>query len=196
LSARVYCAQNGLVDKDATWYGGRPRPKRHCVRWGPSSPSPKRRQCPPFSAHVYCGQTAVWIKMLLGMNVDLGPGHIVLDGNPAPLPRKGDISPSFGPCLLWPNGWMDQDATWYKGRPRPRPHCVTWEPRSPPIRGTVPQFWRCLLRSNGRPSQLLLNICPLAYETRAHILSLANVVRALFMGNMWTTGQDSQTWHI
>jgi len=21
---------------------------------------------------------------------------------------------------LWPNGWMDQDATWYWGRPRPR----------------------------------------------------------------------------
>ena len=21
--------------------------------------------------------------------------------------------------------WMDQDATWYEGRPRPRPQCVT-----------------------------------------------------------------------
>jgi len=21
--------------------------------------------------------------------------------------------PILGPCLLWPNGWMDQDATWY-----------------------------------------------------------------------------------
>jgi len=26
--------------------------------------------------------------------------------------------------VLWPNGWMDQDATWYGGRPRPRTHCV------------------------------------------------------------------------
>ena len=25
---------------------------------------------------------------------------------------------------LWPNGWMDQDATWQRGRPRPRPHCI------------------------------------------------------------------------
>jgi len=25
--------------------------------------------------------------------------------------------------VLWPNGWMDQDATWYEGRPRPWPHC-------------------------------------------------------------------------
>jgi len=46
----------------------------------------------------------------------IGSGHIVLDGNPAPLP-KGDIPPIFGPYLLRPNGWMDQDATWYGGRP-------------------------------------------------------------------------------
>jgi len=39
--------------------------------------------------------------------------------------------PLFGPCLLWPNGWMDEDAIWYGGRPRPRPHCVRWEPSSP-----------------------------------------------------------------
>jgi len=36
----------------------------------------------------------------------------------------------FGPRLLWPNGWMDQYATWYGGRPRPRPHCVRWGPSS------------------------------------------------------------------
>jgi len=24
---------------------------------------------------------------------------------------------------LWPNGWMDQDATWYGGRPRFTRHC-------------------------------------------------------------------------
>jgi len=29
---------------------------------------------------VYCGQTVGWIKMKLGMQVGLGPGHIVLDG--------------------------------------------------------------------------------------------------------------------
>ena len=25
---------------------------------------------------------------------------------------------------MWPNGLMDQDAIWYGGRTRPRPHCV------------------------------------------------------------------------
>jgi len=33
---------------------------------------------------VYCGQTVEWIRMPLGMDVGLGPGDIVLDGDPAP----------------------------------------------------------------------------------------------------------------
>ena len=63
---------------------------------------------------VYCGQTAGQIKMKLVMQVRLGPGpgHIVLDGDPAPPPQKGAEPPNFRPCLLWLNGWMDQDATW------------------------------------------------------------------------------------
>ena len=51
----------------------------------PPSPS-KRGRSPQFSAHVYCGQTARWIKMPLGTEVGLGPGDIVLDVDPAPLP--------------------------------------------------------------------------------------------------------------
>ena len=31
---------------------------------------------------MYCGQTAGWIKILLGTAVGLGPGHIVLDEDP------------------------------------------------------------------------------------------------------------------
>jgi len=46
--------------------------------------------------------------MPLGREVDLGPGHIVLDVDPAPL-KRGTAPHFFGPCLLWPNGWMDQD---------------------------------------------------------------------------------------
>ena len=51
--------------------------------------------------------------MKLGMEVGLGPGDTVLDGDPAPLPPTGGAQqpPLFGPCLLRPNGWMDQDAT-------------------------------------------------------------------------------------
>jgi len=50
---------------------------------------------------VYCGQTVRWIKMPIRMEVGLGPGHIVLDGDPAPLPKKtAQQPPIFGPCLL------------------------------------------------------------------------------------------------
>ena len=40
-----------------------------------------------FLAHVYCGQTAGWMKTPLGTEVDLGPGHIVLRerGTAAPI---------------------------------------------------------------------------------------------------------------
>ena len=77
---------NGWMDQDDTWYGGRPRSRPHCARWGPNSPTQKMGH-PQFSAHV-CGQTSGWIKMALGMKVGLDPGHIVLDGDPAPLPKK------------------------------------------------------------------------------------------------------------
>jgi len=52
------------------------------------------------------------------MEVGLGPVHIVLDGDTAPLAKTGQSPPQiFGPSLLWPNGWMHQDVTWYGGRP-------------------------------------------------------------------------------
>jgi len=37
-------------------------------------------------------------------------------GDPA-HPKRGTAPQLFGPCLQWPNGWMDEDATWYGSRP-------------------------------------------------------------------------------
>jgi len=50
--------------------------------------------------------------MALGMEVGLGPGDFVFGGDPA-IPGTGHTHhcPVFGPCSLWPNGWMDEDAT-------------------------------------------------------------------------------------
>jgi len=58
---------NGCMHQDETWHVGRPmpRPWSHCVRWGPSSRSPKGHS-PQFSARICCGQMAKWIKMPLG----------------------------------------------------------------------------------------------------------------------------------
>ena len=92
---------------------------------------------------MYCGQMVGWIKMPLCTDVGRSPGDIVLDGHPAPPPKRGTAAHSlFGPCLLWPTDWMDQDASWCRGKPRPRPHCVRLGPSSsPPQKGhSSPHF--------------------------------------------------------
>jgi len=56
---------------------------------------------------VYCGQTVGWIKMKLGVEVGLSLSHIVLDGDPAPLPTEG-LSPQFSAhvCCGQMAGWI------------------------------------------------------------------------------------------
>ena len=56
---------------------------------------------------VYCGQTVGWIKMKLGVEVGLGPGHTVLDGDPSPPSPKGH-SPQFSAhvCCGQTAGWI------------------------------------------------------------------------------------------
>ena len=147
---------NGCMDRGVTWCGARPRPRRLCVRWGPRSPSQKGggQSSPHFSAHVYCGQTAGWMKLVLGMVVVFSPGDFVLDGDPSLLFQKGVGAPSpiFSPFLLWPNSWMHQDTTWYRGyggRPPPRGLCVRWGPSPPRSEKEGGILGPCLLWSNG-----------------------------------------------
>jgi len=60
----------------------------------PATPKIKGHTHPTqFLAHVYCGQTAGWIKMSLGTEVNVGSGDVMLDGVAAP-PLKGH-SPQF-----------------------------------------------------------------------------------------------------
>jgi len=88
FSARLWWP-NDWIDQDATWYGGRSRPRQLCVTWESSSPSKQRGHSPsPIFGHVYCGQTAGCIRIPLGTEVGLGQGNIVLDGDPAP-PKRG-----------------------------------------------------------------------------------------------------------
>ena len=124
----------------------------------------REHSSPHFLTHVYCGQTARCIKIPLGREVGFGSGHNVLDGEPVSPKKGGTVPPIFVPCLLWPNGWMDQDATWYRDRPGCRPHCIRWATELPPEKGhSSPLLGPCLLRPNDRPSQLLLSSCRTAY---------------------------------
>ena len=61
---------------------------------------PMLRVCPVCLSVtlMYCGQMVGWIKMKLGMKVGLSPGHIVLDGDPAP-PKNGPV-PTFRPMSV------------------------------------------------------------------------------------------------
>jgi len=63
--------------------------------------------------------------MALGMRVGLDPGNLVLNGDTASPP----------PFLLWTNGWMHEDATWYGGRPQPRDFPLDGDP--PPSHGPM-----------------------------------------------------------
>jgi len=62
---------------------------------------------------VYCGQTVGCIKMKLGVEVGLGPGHIVLDGNLAP--SKSGTAPNFRPISVVAK-WLDGSRCHLVGR--------------------------------------------------------------------------------
>jgi len=140
-----------LDDQDGTWHRGKPQPRRLCVRWGPSPNFRKRVRNPEFLAHVYCGQTAVWVKMALGTMVGLGSGHIVL-GDPAPLTKKGAEPPIFGPFLLWPNGWIHPEIQMPLGMEiglRRGDFVLDWDSAALPKRGGAPKFRPRILWPNG-----------------------------------------------
>jgi len=132
-----------------------------------------------FSAHVYCGQTSGWIKVALGMEVSLGPGHIVLDGDTAPSPKR-DRAPQFLAHV-----YCGQTATWIK---TPLDTEVNLGPGHfvldgfPAIgeRGTAaPLFSTHTYCGHSRPSQLLLSSCLMCIvRTYVTLTSLPAALRA------------------
>ena len=143
---------NGWADQDKTWHEGRPRHWPHCLRWGPSSPSPKGHS-PQFSAHVCCGQMAAWIKISLGMQLGLGPGDFVLNADPTPgsPPQKGG-APKFSAHVYCGQtaGWMKLVLGMEVGL-SPGYFVLDEDPTPlPKGEGAAPQiFGPCLLRPNG-----------------------------------------------
>jgi len=52
---------------------------------------------------------------------------------------------AYWPFLLWPNGWMHQDATWFGGRPHhlsPGNFVLDGDSACPPQKGQMPNFRR------------------------------------------------------
>jgi len=61
-------------------------------------------------AHVYCGQTAVRIKLPLGTQVGISQDDMVLGGDPVPPPIKGEEPP----LQFLAHVCCDQTAGWIK----------------------------------------------------------------------------------
>ena len=111
--------------------------------------------CLSSVTRVYCGQTVGRINMKLGMQVGLGPGHIVLDGNPAPPPQKGGGAPKFSAHV-----YCGQTAAWIRMSRGMQiglslhvcDIVLDGDPAPPTQRGTtaLPNFFgSCLLWPNG-----------------------------------------------
>jgi len=160
FSAHVYCHQTAGCIKMPLGMEVGLSPGDFVLDGDPGSPSLKGYS-PQFLANVRCGQATGWTKMALGVEIGLGPGGFVFDGDPATPRTEGHPPhPVLGPCLLWPNGWMDEDATWYGSRPRPMPHCIRRGPSSARKgQSSPPSFSAHVYCGSGRPSQLLLSAC-------------------------------------
>jgi len=105
-------------------------------------------------------------------------------GTQLPSPKKGTEPPIFGPSLLWPNGWMHQDATWYGGRLSPGDFVLDGDRAPYPKKDGAPPNFRSSsivakrlhdqdftwYRGRPRPTQNCVR-CGLSYlEKRAHLL--------------------------
>ena len=103
---------------------------------------------------------------------------------------KGHSPPIFCQCPLWPNGWMDEDATWYGSRLRSRLHCAKWDPAPLSKKGAHPPpiFGPFL---HGRPSQLLLSSC-----TNGRPKTITITTALLYLGLSTRCNRSTQSFAI
>ena len=81
--------------------------------------------------------------------------------------------------VLWPNGWLDEDAAWVGSRPQPRPHCTRRGP-SCRERGTAAHLFLIHVHcGHGRPSHLLLRSCCFLRSTDVCRVIVADVLMCL-----------------
>jgi len=102
---------NGGMDRDINWYGGTPRPTRHCVRCGPSYSQKKGHTY----SHPIFGPCLLWPNGRIdedaawyGSRPRLRP-HCTRRGLSSR--ERGTAPPLlFGPCLLWPRSPISATA--------------------------------------------------------------------------------------
>jgi len=165
---------NGWMNQDETRHAGIGFGSGHIVLHGdPAPPIQKGGAAPQFSARVRCGQMAGWIKFPLGMEVGLGPGDFVLDGDHV-LPQKGH-SPQFSA-----HAYCGQTAGWMmmplgtEVDLGPGQIVLDGDPAPPREKGTAaPLFSAHIYCGHGRPPQLLLSSCYTAHGRVSLYFTLA-----------------------
>jgi len=86
---------------------------------------------------LYCGKTVGWIKVPVGTEVGLSPGHTLLDGDPAPSKRV--TSPNFRPKSVVAKRLDGIELGLGPG------NIVLWGPSLPLTGAQPPIFGRCQL---------------------------------------------------
>jgi len=123
------------MDQDATWYGDRPRPRRHCFGWRPSSPFPKKgtkpRNCRPMSivAKRLHGQDATWY------GGKPRPRPYCARWGQSSHPERGHSGPNL--CCGQTAGWIKMPLGTKVGL-GPGRVVLHDDPAPPPNRGTPP----------------------------------------------------------
>jgi len=96
--------------------------------------------------------------MQLGMEVGLGPGNIVLDGDPVP-PKWGTVAPTFQPMYCGQTArWIKMPLSTEVGLD-PGDVVLDGDPAPPAQRRTAAPTFRPTLLWNSHPSQQLLSSC-------------------------------------
>jgi len=152
---------------------------------GDTQPLPENGRSPTqFPAYVYCGQTAAWIKMPLGTEVDLSLRDIVFDVNPATPRKKGTPTPT----QFLDHVYCGQMARWMKTPLGTEVHLgpghIVLDGVPAPAKGAQqPQpLFSAHIYGHGRPSQLLLssfyftrNFAPIVEKRVDHSLKTAKI---------------------
>jgi len=139
FSAHVYCGHRAGCIKMALGMEVGLSPGDFVLDGDPASPPLKGHSPPNFRP------MSVVAKRLDGLRWHLAWRYASAQATLCSMGTQ--LPPVFGPCLLWPNGWMDEDATLYGSRPRPRPHCIRRGPSSARNGHRAPPhpFGSCLL---------------------------------------------------
>ena len=117
------------------------------VLMGTQLPLPKMGAEPPIFGRVYCGQTVGWIKMQLGMEVGLGPGHVHCArwGPSSPSPKVHSPQFSAHICCGQMAGWIKMPLGREIGL-SPSDIVLDGDPAPPLQNGSrAPNFRPCLL---------------------------------------------------